>query len=80
MDKHIGSVLKEIAYVYLRFIIHMMELGIILSVMIFLLACIAMPIKIAIILLISGTVWCIGWMVVAKLIIRVCRLDRIEYY
>lgn len=80
MDKHIHSVLKEMVYVYLRFIIHVMKLGLILSLLVFLLACIAMPIRVAIILLITAVLWCLGWMGIAKAIINIFRLDRIEYY
>lgn len=80
MDKHIRSVLKEVAYVYLKYLIYLMRLGMILSLIMFLLACITMPIKIACILLITAGLWCIGWMVAAKAIINKFKLDRIEYY
>lgn len=79
MDKHLTSVGKEMAYVWCNFIIKAMKIGCMFSVIIFLMALIAMPFKIAIVILILTLAWCAFWIATFKLIIKTFKLDQIEY-
>lgn len=79
MDKHLTSVGKEMAYVWCNFIIKSMKLGCIFAVIIFLMAMIAMPFKIAIVIPTLILVWCAFWIATFKLIIKTFKLDQIEY-
>lgn len=79
MDKHIKSVGQEMILTYCQLLITAMKIGYGLTVLVAILATIAMPFKFAIVIAVLMTLWFTFWIIVLKFCIKLFKLDQIEY-